>query len=433
MSGQGRPARRRARHILLAFAVSAALVGGTAACGGGGSAEPKDDNTPVTLRFAWWGSADRAKRTQEAVDAFTKKNPNIKVTTSFSAFNPYFEKLATETAGGNAPDVFQMDRAYLREYADRGVLAELDSSLAAKIAPAVAKSGELDGKLWAVPMGQTTFVMVYDPEAWRKAGVAEPAKGWTWKDLQANTTKLAAAGGGKVSGMTDLGWQWESFESWLLQQDKQLYTDDGKLAFSSDDLKRYLTLMDDLRKSKAATPANVTAGIDGAIENMPMTKGLSTIENSWDSTVKSYYKALNRPVGLVPYPSDTGKLGAYAKPSMYLSISKKTEHAEAAKKLVDFLINDEAAGLSMGVDRGLPANEDVRAAVAEKLTGADKAVYDYEQSLVSDLVPAPAAPPKGNSALKKYWQELNENIAFGKVTVDQAVKDFFDRADEELS
>jgi multiple sugar transport system substrate-binding protein len=431
MSGQGRPARRRARHILLAVAVTATLVGGTAACGGG-STETKD-NSPVTLRFAWWGSADRAKRTQEAITAFTKKNPNIKVTTSYSAFNPYFEKLATETAGGNAPDVFQMDRAYLREYADRGVLAELDNKLAAKIAPAVADSGKLDGKLFAVPMGQTTFVMVYDPTAWKKAGLAEPKKGWTWADLQADTAKLAAAGGGKVSGMTDLGWQWESFESWLLQQDKNLYTADGKIAFSEADLKAYLTLMDNLRRTKAATPANVTAGIDGAIENMPMTKGLSTIENSWDSTVKSYYKALDRPVGLVPYPSDTGKLGAYAKPSMYLSISKKTKNAEAAKKLVDYLINDKAAGLSMGVDRGLPANEDVRTAVAEKLTGADKAVYEYEQSLASDLVPAPAAPPKGNAALKKYWQELNENIAFGKVTVDQAVKDFFDRADEELS
>ena len=432
MSGQGRPARRRARHILLAVAVSAALVGGTAACGGGSSEEPKDDQ-PVTLRFAWWGSADRAKRTQEALAAFTKKYPNIKVTTSYSAFNPYFEKLATETAGGNAPDVFQMDRAYLREYADRGTLAEIDGKLLDKIFPAVAKSGELDGKTYGIPMGQTTFVMVYDPEAWKKAGVAEPAKGWTWSDLSAATKKLTAAGGGKVSGMTDLGWQWESYESWLLQQDKQLYSEDGKLGFTEADLKAYLTLMDGLRKDKSSTPANVTSGIDGAIENMPMTKGLSTIENSWDSTVKSYYNTLKRPVGLVPYPSDTGKLGAYAKPSMYLSISKKTKNADAANKLVDFLINDKDAGLITGVDRGLPANEDVRTAVAEKLTGPDKAVYEYEQSLAADLVPAPAAPPKGNSALKKYWQELNENIAFGKVSVDQGVKDFFAKADEELS
>jgi multiple sugar transport system substrate-binding protein len=194
-----------------------------------------------------------------------------------------------------------------------------------------------------------------------------------------------------------------------------------------------LTLIDSLRKQKASTPGKVTATIDGSIENMPMGKRLSSTENSWDSTVASYYKVLGKPVGLAPYPSDTGKLGAYAKPSMFLSVSKKTKVRTAADKLVDFLINDPAAGAILGVDRGLPPNTTVRDKVGTTLTGAQKAVYDYEKSIESDLIQAPPAPPKGNSALKDYWQQLNEDIAFGKTSVDKAVDQFFTRADQELS
>jgi len=419
----------RLRAALAALAAGALMA--TAACGGGGDTSD-DPDAKVTLRFSWWGSADRAKSTQEALDLFTKKNPNITIKTSYSAFKPYFEKLATETAGGNAPDVFQMDRAYLREYADRNVLAELDEGVTDQVAESVKQAGVVDDKLYAVPMGQTTFVMVYDPEAYRKAGLPAPAKGWTWQDFLANGKKLTQTSGGKVSGVTDLGWQWEAFESWLLQSGTSLYTEDGKIGFAKADLKKYLTLIDTLRKQKASTPGKVTATIDGSIENMPMGKRLSSTENSWDSTVASYYEVLGKPVGLAPYPSDTGKLGAYAKPSMFLSISKRTKVRAASDKLVDFLINDPEAAAILGVDRGLPPNTANRDKVGATLTGAQKAVYEYEKSIEADLIPAPTAPPKGNSAIKDYWQQMNEEIAFGKLTVDKAVDEFFTRAAQEL-
>ena len=419
----------RLRAFLATFAAGALLA--TAACGGGDSSE--DPNAKVTLRFSWWGSADRAKSTQQALDVFTDKNPNITIKTSFSAFKPYFEKLATETAGGNAPDVFQMDRAYLREYADRHVLAELDRGVADQVAESVKDSGVVDEKLYAVPMGQTTFVMVYDPSAYQKAGLKAPAKGWTWQDFLANGKKLTQTSGGKASGVTDLGWQWESFEAWLLQSGIPLYTEDGKLGFGQADLRKYLTLINDLRTQKASTPGKVTATIDGSIENMPMGKRLSYTENSWDSTVASYYEVLGKPVGLAPYPTDTGKLGAYAKPSMFLSISQKTKVRAASDKLVDFLINDPEAAAILGVDRGLPPNTGNRDKVGATLTGPQKAVYEYEKSIEADLVPAPPAPPKGNSAIKDYWQQMNEEIAFGKLTVGKAADEFFTRAEQELN
>jgi multiple sugar transport system substrate-binding protein len=62
---------------------------------------------------------------EQAVKLFEERNPGIDVTTSFQAFGSYWETLATETAGGNPPDVMQMDYRYLDEYAGRNALLDL--------------------------------------------------------------------------------------------------------------------------------------------------------------------------------------------------------------------------------------------------------------------------------------------------------------------
>jgi multiple sugar transport system substrate-binding protein len=73
----------------------------------------------VSLRYTWWGNPDRAARTQEAVDLFEKKHPGIDVQTSFAGYEPYKQKLATQAAGGDAPDVMQLDYRMIDQYARR--------------------------------------------------------------------------------------------------------------------------------------------------------------------------------------------------------------------------------------------------------------------------------------------------------------------------
>src|SRR4051794_31519918 len=105
---------------VLAAAVAMTTV---VACGSGGDA----GGGKTTLRFVWWGNDDRAKATKAATDLFTRKNPDITVSTEFSAYDAYFQKLSTEVAGGAGPDLLQLDRATLGEYQHRNVLAELGS------------------------------------------------------------------------------------------------------------------------------------------------------------------------------------------------------------------------------------------------------------------------------------------------------------------
>jgi multiple sugar transport system substrate-binding protein len=111
----GRPSRWGTRVLIAAVLL-------VAACGSGGTAGGK-----TSLRFVWWGNDDRAKATKSAVEEFMRRNPDITVSTEFSAYDAYFQKLSTEVAGGAGPDLLQLDRATLGEYQHRNVLAELDS------------------------------------------------------------------------------------------------------------------------------------------------------------------------------------------------------------------------------------------------------------------------------------------------------------------
>ena len=235
-------------HKVVGLVLGVALV--ASGCGGGNA-----DNGQAEIRFIWWGNDDRAKVTNEAVKLFESRNANIKVSTSFQNFQNYFEKLSTEIAGGNAPDVIQMDYRYLNEYAGRNVLLDLTPYVGKEIRtadwnPGFIGSGKLKGKQVALPLAQNATTIVYDPKLFESAGVKAPEIGWTWAEYKELAGKIQASTGGRVAGSTDFGGTEDVFESWLRQRGKQLYSDDGKLGYTKDDLKAFWQLSKDFRDAQ---------------------------------------------------------------------------------------------------------------------------------------------------------------------------------------
>ena len=117
-------------------------------------AQPAPESTePVELSIFWWGAEARAKSTEEALKLYTAKHPNVTFKTTWQGNQGYFDKLATLAAGGNAPDIFQIDDNALTEYAERGVTLDLTSYKASgkldvsKFPESLWKYGEVDGKL----------------------------------------------------------------------------------------------------------------------------------------------------------------------------------------------------------------------------------------------------------------------------------------------
>ena len=80
----------------------------------------------ITLGLYWWGNQLRNDQTKQVADLYMKMHPNIEIKMEFVDFNNYWDKLSAMATSGNVPDVIQMGYPYIAQYANNGVLAELD-------------------------------------------------------------------------------------------------------------------------------------------------------------------------------------------------------------------------------------------------------------------------------------------------------------------
>lgn len=408
----------------------------TAAAKGSGTSGSGGGSDTGTITFSWWGDASRAAGTQAAVKLFEQKHPGVTVKTWYSPFGDYAKKVATLTAGGNMPDLSTVDVGSLNEYAQRGLLTDLakytPSSLKLNgIDPKLLVAGKTNGKQFAVPMAQNTEAIVVDVTRLKALGVAEPKAGWTWDDLKSWAQQITTKSQGKYYGFVDPGTLWPAFKSWMIQHGKQTYKD-GQINFTAADLESFWNMTADLRTSKAATDAQLTATVDGLPADEPLLKGKAVAEWDYDSLFTMYAAGTQDQLELVPLPTVDGNAGMFGQPSMYLAVSAKSSHQKQAAELLDFLVNDPDAAKALGNSRGLFPNLDVRKTMAAAATGPIKTIYDYESSVQNILGAAPAAPPKGDNQLLTMMQRVYQQIAFGQLSVNAAADQFVSQAKQTI-
>jgi multiple sugar transport system substrate-binding protein len=108
------------------------------------------------LRLFWWGGQARADRTLAAADLYSETTGAPTLEAEFLSWNDYWTKLATQVAGGAAPDVLQMDYRYIVEYANRNAIAPLDDFLGGALDPrpismlTSSKAARSNGKLYGI-------------------------------------------------------------------------------------------------------------------------------------------------------------------------------------------------------------------------------------------------------------------------------------------
>ncbi|GAB2874045.1 ABC transporter substrate-binding protein [Streptomyces mayteni] len=415
------PSRRQLLTALGALGLGAA----TAGCG-----RASADGT-VTLDFQWWGSDTRNLATDEAVRLFERRYPTIRVDTSFTSYDAYFQRLATQVAAGSGPDVLQMDYYQLRSYADRGLLADLESpeftdlSLDG-VADTYVASNRVDGTLYAVPTGLATQAIFADPAVWQAAGVELPRRGWTWDDLLDDVGPALRRALPDRYPLTDFGGYTETFNIWLVQRGKSIYDADGEPGFTTADLTEFWELTARLRDASVLTAPHITTSYDGSTESSPLLRELSTAE--WNITSgATHYAAALGDVALLPFPtmSSGAPLGLTALPGA-MCVQQRSAHKREVALLLDFLLNDPEAADALGVVRGLPAGRANLDRLAPELSGGDRSVYEYVLAFQQDFG-TPYLPPPGSDEDKLEFERVYQGLIFGEQTVREAATEMVDK------
>lgn len=427
------------RCLMRAVAATAMILPfalGAAACGNDGDDSATGDDN-IELSVFWWGAEKRAELTNQVLDLYRAKHPNVTFKTTWQGNSGYFDKLATQASAGNAPDIFQIDDNVLSEYAQRGITLDLtDYVQSGKIdvssfPESLVKYGVVDGKQAGIAVAENTPGMVYDKTLITSLGLAEPTIGMSWSEWISLATQITQKTGGKTYGTMDPSADYKALWLWLRQQGKELYND-SQLGFSEQDLVTWFKLWEDARAAKAAPPADVIqAANSGDVTKQLVITGKAATSFMWSNQLPELAKNTKNTLDVVSYPGDPS--GQWARASMYWSIFKGSKHADVAADFINFFVNDPEAAKILGTERGLPPNTELRKQVAETITDPNmKASFAFEEAITPRFGTAPPPPPKGHSKIKSALTTAAESVQFKKDTPETAAQKFFADANTAL-
>ncbi|MFC0211909.1 ABC transporter substrate-binding protein [Paenibacillus chartarius] len=184
---------------MLTGVMAASLV--LTACGGGNSGSSNTSTSqaggagtdtakkPVTFTIGYATGDPATKQAMvDAIAAFTKANPQIKITDlSEGGSQAYLDWLKTKDAVGEFPDLVEMRDTQL--FADAGKLSELPAELLSLFADAP----KVNGKNYTAPIvGTAPQGIIYSKKAYADAGVTAEPK--TYDEFLAIQEKLKAKG-----------------------------------------------------------------------------------------------------------------------------------------------------------------------------------------------------------------------------------------------
>lgn len=384
-----------------------------------GSTELADE--PVTLRVTWWGGDTRHARTQEVFDLFEEKYPDITIEPEFSDWSGYWEKLATATAGGNAPDVIQMDQLYLASYASRGSLVDLGSLPqldTSGLEDSVLGMGTWKDGLYAMPISTTSTGLLVNTDLVEELGTPLPdTSTWSWDEFEAWAQEVTEKSPDDTYG-TNVIYNEFTLQLFARQHGDQLFSEDD-VVIQPETLADYFQLALDWTKNGAAPSASTTAEtLTLPLDQTLFATGKTAAIFTPSTMITAYAAAIDAELELVPLPTpdEDSTEYDYYKPGMYWSVSSKSEHPAEAALLIDFLVNDPEAAQIIGTERGIPANAQTLESLGDDLTVEERKAADFAEQRAPHLGEAPAIVPNGASDIETILSRYLQDVMFEEQT-----------------
>lgn len=390
------------------LSAAAAAAGSTALFPAlGQSAFAQDRN----IRHFWWGNPERDKRTFEVIRIFNEKNPGIVVTGETLGSADYFTRLTTQIAGRNMADAIQMGYGVMFEYIDRGAILPLDDYIGgaldiSKMDESAISAGRVDGKLYALSIGANSHVSIYNTRLFQEAGIEFDPFGWTYDDLKRIAAEVKAATG--VFGSDDGTADYQLFSDYVHQRGERLFTDEGNFGASPEIIADYFAIWTDMRTEGSLPPGQVSAGLVNAeISSWGIVTGQTAMSYAWSNQLVGVQNLIQDKLGAAMFPNTPEMIpGSIIQPSQFICLSRDTVDAEAAVGYMSAFVNDPDMTAVLGLERGIPANSDVRAALQPKLTEIEAtsvAFFDGIQGKTMDLLPP---PPNGAQEIEAMFERV---------------------------
>jgi multiple sugar transport system substrate-binding protein len=177
----------------------------------GAPAAGADEAITLTI-FDFGGEADQ-RVYAEAHARFNEEHPNVTIVDNFTpvtTWSEYSNKIVTQVAGGQAPDIINIAIEGARLLVSRDLLIPLDdilsgdpesSELTDDVHPALIAPFNINGQTWYIPHSWNNMVIYYNTQIFADAGLEPPQAEWTWADFLETAQALTSGeGDSKVFG-----------------------------------------------------------------------------------------------------------------------------------------------------------------------------------------------------------------------------------------
>lgn len=428
------------RKINKLFAVAATTALVLTGCVGGKKEEKQaDPNKKVEITywdFPQFTKDKEFKKTEEfdaaLIKAFEAKNPNIKVNYQKIEFTDGPAKIETAIQSKTAPDVIYDAPGRVIAWAAKDLLVPLDDVDKSKLTDAAVKASSYKDKLYMYPQGVAPFLMGVNKDLTDKLGVTDllplnkQDRSWTVEEYE----KFLKAVKQKDSSITP-----------ALFYTKSQAGDQGPRAFVANLYNSWIT--DDANSKYTINDANGVKGLEwvkkaydegllgqgvaleakDALEAFKSGRAASTILFS-PGIAASHASGFN--YKFLPFPNNGGKAKydyLVAGPAIF--DNGDVDKAAAAKKFVDFMVNDKDWGkrtlLASGNfsakkgETGLYDSEELK--FAEGLTGQYATYYN--------TIP-------GFAKMRPLWFNMVQGVLNGKTTPKEGLDKFVEDANKTI-
>lgn len=439
--------------IIIVLALTLSLTTG---CSNQAPEEPKDPGTsneqkdPVTtekpadlkwdgyeqskgltgkITYMHWGDDYERQMYADLIDAYEELVPGVEIEQVYTP-GDYYTKLQTLAASKTLPDLFWLNEARVKEFADAGLMKDLADVI--KDYPAISDGmfegaidyGKADGVQYCIPKDFTSYVMYINKEIFNEAGFEIPTSDWTMDDYMELSEKLTKVENGRTAQygtiVNNYRADWINF---MGNYDAPWFKD-GKSNLSDPNALKGLSVQSQLiEKGYAPIPGTTEEGeerlfIIGQVGMFP--------SGRW--VVPSFLSEIDFEWTAVEMPKGTTRVSPFITANVAINVDSNSQ--DIAANFLSFQMSETglgytlASGLSVPLYESLVTNKDILADPADAFIASTAYIGDKEQI---------------EALATGKWAEYNSIIAAelslvyeGSQTIEQAVSNIDKTANESL-
>ena len=345
----------RLTKVMAAAAATIVLAACSNTSGSTPSSSGSGSNGPVTLTWFMWSGSDVEKNAWLHVgDMVTQKYPNIKIDFQTAPFNDFWTKLTTEAASNNAPCIIGLQGQRAPQFGN--LLVPLDDYMskagisANDYVPSITKGLQFEGKQVALPYDVGPFIMFYNKDAFKAAGLKEPAIGWTTDDFMKDAQALNKPPKYAFWAQSDIG----QLYPWVLSSSgKHNLNDQGDLDVDNPAWHTSAQWYTDLVSKDKLSAQIPSANSSTASANQFLAgNAYMSLDGPWD-LINARAQAKFQ-VGIAPMPAGAAGSQTWSDGSGF-GVTKDCKNPDDAFKAVSVMVGSDAENYLGQQGRAYPA------------------------------------------------------------------------------